>query len=180
MPSYFAQRPSYFAQMGFGPRWRQWVMLCLENARSFVLINGSLTHEFEIQRGLRQGDPLSPFLFLIVMEGLHLMLRDGVIDGRIHIAKGGNPSFDVSHLFYADDAMVVSEWCLEILKINMSKSNIYGVGVKNSDIDAFILDSWCAGGTFPFTYLGLPIGVNLNRVGGWKTLIERFKKRLAG
>ncbi|XP_071712264.1 uncharacterized protein [Rutidosis leptorrhynchoides] len=119
--------------------------MCLENARASILINGSPTNEFDIQRGF-QGDPMSPFLFLIVMEGLHLMLRDNVIDGR--------------------------------LKINISKSNIYGVGVQDSDMDAFISASGCYRGTFLFTYLGLPIGINMNRrmEDSYREVYETFSK----
>ena len=48
-------------KLGFGIKWCSWIYGCLRNARSSVLVNGSPTIEFEIFKGLRQGDPLSPF-----------------------------------------------------------------------------------------------------------------------
>ncbi|GJS35629.1 RNA-directed DNA polymerase, eukaryota, reverse transcriptase zinc-binding domain protein [Tanacetum coccineum] len=60
-------------KLGFGLKWRAWIKGCLHNARSSVLVNGSPTKEFELFRGLRQGDPMSPFLFILAMEGLHAL-----------------------------------------------------------------------------------------------------------
>ncbi|GJZ84431.1 putative RNA-directed DNA polymerase, eukaryota, reverse transcriptase zinc-binding domain protein [Tanacetum coccineum] len=61
-------------KIGFGCRWSPWIKGCLRNARASVLVNGSPTKEFEIFRGLRQGDPLSHFLFILAMEGLHAFI----------------------------------------------------------------------------------------------------------
>ncbi|GKC34656.1 hypothetical protein Tco_1047040, partial [Tanacetum coccineum] len=58
-----------------------------ESERSYILINGSSSSEFSIKRGLRQGDPLGPFLFIIIMEGLHIALKDAVQSGLLRGAK---------------------------------------------------------------------------------------------
>ncbi|GJT59438.1 RNA-directed DNA polymerase, eukaryota, reverse transcriptase zinc-binding domain protein [Tanacetum coccineum] len=63
-------------QMSLGDKWRGWIRACLQSARTSILVNGSPTKEFSIKRGLRQGDPLSLFLFILVMEGLHVALKD--------------------------------------------------------------------------------------------------------
>ncbi|GKC88282.1 putative RNA-directed DNA polymerase, eukaryota, reverse transcriptase zinc-binding domain protein [Tanacetum coccineum] len=116
---------------------RTWIHACLHSSRASILINGSRTSEFSIKRVLRQGDPLSPFLFILVMEGL--------IRG-IKIASG--------------------------LKINIHKSNIFGIGVPNVDVVDMARRTGCALGIFPFTYLGLPIGCPWK---SWYLLLIDFK-----
>nr|GEZ75175.1 RNA-directed DNA polymerase, eukaryota, reverse transcriptase zinc-binding domain protein [Tanacetum cinerariifolium] len=69
------------SSLSFGIKWRRWIQSGLQSARSCVLVNGIPSCEFPIKRGLRQGDPLSPFLFLIIMEVLHLALKDVVDAG---------------------------------------------------------------------------------------------------
>nr|GFC95938.1 cysteine-rich receptor-like protein kinase [Tanacetum cinerariifolium] len=77
-------------KMGFGSRWRTWINNCLMSARTSILIDGSPTSEFSLKRGLRQGDPLSPFLVIIVMEGLHMALNDGISSNIFHGVKIGS------------------------------------------------------------------------------------------
>lgn len=62
-------------KMGFNDIWRKWIRGCLSSAAVSVLINGSPTKEFSVGHGLRQGDPLSPFLFLIAVEGLNMVFK---------------------------------------------------------------------------------------------------------
>ncbi|GJR36945.1 putative RNA-directed DNA polymerase, eukaryota, reverse transcriptase zinc-binding domain protein [Tanacetum coccineum] len=88
--------------LGFGNNWRQWIHVCLHSARASVLINRSPSSEFSLKRGLRQGDPLRPFLFIIIMKGLYIAFKDAVSSGLISGAMIGDYGFKLSHLFYAD------------------------------------------------------------------------------
>ncbi|GJX37990.1 RNA-directed DNA polymerase, eukaryota [Tanacetum coccineum] len=86
---------------GFGHRWCKWISGCLNNARGSVLVNGNPTSEFQFFKGLKQGDPLCPFLFILIMETLHLsfkrILSAGLYKGisitRKKIGNGENTSF---------------------------------------------------------------------------------------
>lgn len=61
--------------MGFSEKWVQWIKECLESASISVLVNDSPIEEFSMKKGLRQGDPLTLFLFLVVAEGLEVVMR---------------------------------------------------------------------------------------------------------
>ncbi|GJX53244.1 RNA-directed DNA polymerase, eukaryota, reverse transcriptase zinc-binding domain protein [Tanacetum coccineum] len=168
---------------------------CLQSARTSVIVNGSPTLEFSIHRGLRQGDPLSPLLFILVMEGLHLALKDVVQTHKIKGTHVGTSGFNLSHLFYADDVVITTDWnsndlsnIIQILndfykasglKINISKSNIYGVGVSMEDLVIMARSIGCAAGSLPLIYLGLPIGTNMNNLSNWNTLVDKFKAKLS-
>ncbi|GKE75178.1 putative RNA-directed DNA polymerase, eukaryota, reverse transcriptase zinc-binding domain protein [Tanacetum coccineum] len=182
-------------QCGFGQKWRGWISECLKSARTSILINGSPTLEFSIKRGLRQGDPLSPFLFILIMEGRYIAIKDAIHSDLISGVDVGNPSMHISHFFYADDVVLVTEWnrvqmdnILRVLnvfflasglRININKSNVFGIGVSSEEIEDMARLTGCLPGSIPFTYLGLPIGSNMNRLVLWNGLIEKFKSRLS-
>ncbi|GKB30734.1 RNA-directed DNA polymerase, eukaryota [Tanacetum coccineum] len=100
---------------GFGVKWRSWIHGSLNSSKASILVNGSPTSEFQFHRGLKQGDPLAPFLFILIMESLHLSFTRAVEAG---IFKGIriNESLMISHLFYADDALFIGEWSNENLQ----------------------------------------------------------------
>ncbi|GJR17890.1 putative RNA-directed DNA polymerase, eukaryota, reverse transcriptase zinc-binding domain protein [Tanacetum coccineum] len=159
--------------LGFGSKWRTWIRACHNSSRASVLINGSPTSKFSIKRGLRQGDPLSPFLFILIMKGLHCAISNAVNSCLIRGVKIGSSDIILSHLFYADDVVITTEWnardldniirVLHVfylasgLKINIHKSNIYGIRVSNEEVSIMATSTGCAPGSLPFTYLGLPI-----------------------
>nr|GEV71529.1 RNA-directed DNA polymerase, eukaryota, reverse transcriptase zinc-binding domain protein [Tanacetum cinerariifolium] len=98
------------ANFGFGTRWRDWIISCLKSSSGSILVNGSPTLEFQFYKCLKQGDPLSHFLFILVMESLNLSLHNVVSAGHF---KGVNldNSIKLSYLFYADDVVFVGQWC---------------------------------------------------------------------
>ncbi|KAL6525382.1 hypothetical protein OROHE_015689 [Orobanche hederae] len=94
-------------RMNFPGKWRKWVRECISTASANVLVNGSPSVEFQLERGVRQGDPLSPFLFLIATEGLNLLMNRAVDRGIIRPAKVGRDGVCISHLQYADDTIFI-------------------------------------------------------------------------
>jgi len=62
-------------RMAFPVLWRKWIREFVSTATASVLVNGSPTAEFKMFRGLRQGEPLSPFLFLLAAEGLNMLMK---------------------------------------------------------------------------------------------------------
>ncbi|MCI60586.1 RNA-directed DNA polymerase (Reverse transcriptase), partial [Trifolium medium] len=62
-------------RMSFPTLWRKWIKECVCTATASVLVNGSSTDEFSLERSLRQGDPLSPFLFLLAAEDLNVFME---------------------------------------------------------------------------------------------------------
>ena len=94
---------------GFSIKWRQWILVCLSSVRFSILINGSSCGFLGSTRGLKQGDPLSQLLFVLVMEALGRMLDKAVLEGRMSVFSVGNlegRSMAVSHLLFADDALI--------------------------------------------------------------------------
>nr|KAJ0220915.1 hypothetical protein LSAT_V11C200080440 [Lactuca sativa] len=67
---------SVMEQMEFGGKWRSWIRGFLSSARASVIVNGSTTKEFALERGIQQGEPLSPFRFILVVEVLNIVTEE--------------------------------------------------------------------------------------------------------
>jgi len=104
---------SVMGRMSFPTLWRKWMKECVCTATTSTLVNGCPTDMFFLKRGLRQGDPLSPFLFLIAAEGLNLMMSEVV-----------NQNLFVGYSVRAHNAFLV--------KVNYHKSMLVGVNVEES------------------------------------------------
>ncbi len=94
---------------GFGSKWRNWVYLCISTICFSVLINGTPCRYFTSSRCIRQGDSLSPLLFVLILEAFsHLMDRAvtrGYLEGFL-VANHNRSAPRVSHLLYANDMLI--------------------------------------------------------------------------
>uniref|UniRef100_A0A2N9I593 Reverse transcriptase domain-containing protein n=1 Tax=Fagus sylvatica TaxID=28930 RepID=A0A2N9I593_FAGSY len=185
-------------RMGFGSKWIQWIRTCISTVRFSIMVNGSPSGFFESSRGIRQGDPLSPLLFLLIMEVLSRMLHRTEEAGLITGFKAGShqgEGISVSHLLFADDTIVFCDadreqllhlrmvlTCFEAvtgLGVNMGKSELVPVGtVPHLQHLAEIL--CCRTGTLPLSYLGLPLGASFKASSIWNPILEKIERRLAG
>jgi len=182
-------------KMGFHMKWISWIKGCLEGASISVLVNGSSTEEFKPERGLRQGDPLAPFLFLIVAEGLTGLVRQA---GKANLLSGlriGRKEVELSILQFADDTLffckdsfsnVVTLKAIlrgfELasgLKINFHKLKIVGINVHRNNILCYMKTLNCAEMAVPFKYLGLEVGGNPRRKKFWEPVIDKLETRLS-
>ena len=111
---FFAQRKrvnhsfllSMLEGMGFGMRWRQWIKHCISSPMLSILVNGRPTRQFGLERGLRQGDSLSSFLFNVAVEGLSALFRKAEDLNMVRGAVIGCQVVHISHLQFADDTIL--------------------------------------------------------------------------
>jgi hypothetical protein len=177
---------------GFEGKWCSWIARCISSAKFSVLVNGSPNGFFSSPRGLRQGDPLSPLLFVSVMEALSRMIIAAVSGGLLDGFRVGNASF--SHLLFTDDTLVFCDarssklqylrslfLLFEVvsgLKVNLAKSNLIPVGnVVQMGKLADILG--CEVVSLPVKYLGLPLGASYKSTRICDGVIENVENRLA-
>lgn len=93
-------------RFGCGRKWVFWIKACVTSATLSILINGSLSSEFKMERGLRQGDPLSPLLFNIVAKGLNILFERAKTENVISGIKMGENGPAISHLQFEDDTII--------------------------------------------------------------------------
>ncbi|XP_039687924.1 uncharacterized protein [Medicago truncatula] len=183
--------------MAFPLLWRKWIKECISTTTASILVNGSPTDEFSLHRGLRQGDPLSPFLFMIAAEGLNVLMKS-VVENNLFkgYVVGASNSVVVSHLQFADDTLLLGEksWAnvralravltlfaeMSGLKVNFNKSLLVGVNIGESWLleAASVLN--CKVGKILFLYLGLSIGGDPRKLAFWEPVVSTIKTRLSG
>ncbi|GKV45576.1 hypothetical protein SLEP1_g52642 [Rubroshorea leprosula] len=146
-------------------------------------------------KGLRQGDPLSPFLFLMIGEGLQGLVQKAVAKGMVHGIEIGKKGMSVSLLQFADDTIImgradaenirmvkdVLKWfeLMSGLRINFNKSSVYGYNVSKRWLKGSARMLRCGVGRAPFLYLGLPIDGKSRSKKVWEPIVNKFCAKLA-
>ncbi|KAK1668638.1 hypothetical protein QYE76_056797 [Lolium multiflorum] len=142
---------------GFSDRWRDWIAMMLATSSSRVILNGEVGPRFLHRRGLRQGDPLSPLLFILAIEPLHRLFDIATVAGLLSPLRGRKARLRCS--LYADDAAVFLNPDLDLASI----SSPLGAPV----------------GSFPCRYLGLPLSFRRPRRVDFQPLLDKLGSRLA-
>ncbi|KAL1326310.1 hypothetical protein AAHE18_13G219100 [Arachis hypogaea] len=148
-----------------------------------------------MERGLRQGDPLSPFLFVLVVDVLHRMIGEAVRNGRIAPLFVGRDNIELSYLQFADDTVLFCPLeeetiknykrllrCFELmsgLSINFDKSNLIPINCEQQWSRRMCSLLGCKEATLPVRYLGVPLGANPRLVKTWKPIIDKVEKKLS-
>jgi len=93
-------------RMGFASKWCSLIMQCITTVHFSILINGQPTEKFTPSRGIRQGDPISPYLFIICAEALSSLLSQVAISGWLPGVPTSPKGPCLNHLFFADDSLL--------------------------------------------------------------------------
>ena len=115
-------------KLGFHGQWISLMMLCISIVSYSILINGAPTGFIQPIRGIRQGDPLSPFLFLLCTEGLHGLLSQAASRGDIHGFSLSRRCPSLTHLLFADDSLLFCRSNVEECQKVMEVLQVYEVG----------------------------------------------------
>lgn len=181
-----------FSSLGFNDKWRSWIKTCVIPDNLADLVNGS--RDQYSNWGFNEGDPLAPFFFLLVVEGLcGLIYR--VVD--LHLLSGvrvGSSDLVVSHLQYEDDTIISTNaivddlWTIKAilhgfalassLRVNYDKSSLIGVNFDKPFLDLACDFLYCKKESPPFTYFGISVGANPCLVSTWEPLVNLLYIRL--
>ncbi|KAA3472829.1 reverse transcriptase [Gossypium australe] len=178
-------------KMGFPSTWIELIMRCVTSVSYAVTINGKQGRIFKPTRGLRQGDPLSPFLFLICSEGLSALMRNAKKKGSIRGVKASRSGKAISHLLFADDCLIFGEATekgarvlKDILKVyedcsgqcvNFDKSLIFYSSNTDEVSKAAVLRLLgVRSSSSPEKYLGLPNMVGRRKKEAFQNMADRI------
>jgi hypothetical protein len=180
--------------MKFPAKWIGWIKECIATPSFSILLNGSSTGFFGSNRGIRQGDPLSPYIFVMVMEFWSIRMELANVEGKIQNFKRSQ-ELQVSHLLFADDMLVfcrankhsfdgLNNLLSDLshntgLNINRSKSKVFfSTGCSNRGELCSILG--ISKGRLPVKYLGLPLSVQYPKSIHYGPLLDKLRAKTDG
>ncbi|GAB2303773.1 hypothetical protein Dimus_038959 [Dionaea muscipula] len=179
----------------FPPRFIHWIMVCVSTGSYSISLNGQLFGFFCGRRGLRQGDPLSPYLFVICLEYLSRHLQ------QLQHARGFShhpkcQALNITHLAFADDLILLSRadrrsvdmllCCLKNfsgqsgLDVSIAKSKFFGAGLDDVLANQIMNSTGFTRGAFPLKYLGVPLAASRITFIHFKPYIDRIGNYIDG
>lgn len=182
--------------LGFGDNWIRWIKMTLSTATASVILNGVPGKTIICKRGVRQGDPLSPLLYVIVAEVLQRLINESWLHGDLNLPVQNPYTKNYPIIQYADDTLIilpVEEGQLYTLmnilntfteftglKVNYSKSSLVPININDERALQLANILGCKKESMPFTYLGLPMGTTRPKVDDLIPVVSGLDKRLSG
>lgn len=185
---------SILAAKNFPALWRRWINNINSSSQTAILLNGVPGNWMQCKKGLRQGDPLSPYLFILVADTLQQLILQA--SNRGDLRHPLHPDRPCPVLQYADDTLIIlpaEQQQLDTLKsllesfsdatglhINYHKSTFLPIHVEDTLATSLASSLGCPIATFPQPYLGLPLSTTKLNLADFQPLIARIDKRLVG
>ncbi|KAJ9541740.1 hypothetical protein OSB04_028246 [Centaurea solstitialis] len=180
--------------MSFHPMMLKWIKEMVSSTSFSIVLNGETHGHFVGKRGIRQGDPLSPYLFTIIMEGFTMILNQCIMEASNFGYHQGCADLGITHLCFADDLFVFSRGDVESVGIlkkalelfsvksglspNMHKSDVFFGNVPDDDKAAILNCLPFRQGTFPIRYLGVPLSPVALKVADYGGMIAKVTDRI--
>ncbi|KAJ9536718.1 hypothetical protein OSB04_un000103 [Centaurea solstitialis] len=179
---------------GFHPTFIKWITEMVSTPSFSIVVNGESRGFFQGKRGIRQGDPLSPYLFTLVMEGFSMLFKQCIEEATDFGYHHGCEEFGITHLCFADDLFVFTRGdvpSVEVLKKtlslfasksglspNLQKSDIFFGNVTHDEQAAILYCLPFRSGSFPIRYLGVPLSPVALKTADYGVLVTRVKGRI--
>lgn len=174
--------------------WRKRIRGCLATSNFSIIINGRPRGKIHASRGLRQRDPLSPFLFTIIGDAVSRSMQLCLERRILKCFVVGKYRVEVLILQYADDTLIFCHNDFEMLRswweimtlvltsaglsLNLGKTSLIGINIDDNVVIDWANELQCRPESLPINYLGFPLGGNHHRKSFLESLLDKLRARL--